>query len=288
MKYNKKILSLVLILALSFILVSCDIILDSEDSKMPTTDLKVHFIDVGQGDSILIQHSEKTILIDGGDRRYGDTVVGYLNNNGVEHIDIVISTHPHADHIGGLIEVLNRLTVDEVIDPGVIHTTKTFEDYLTLIDQKEIIFTQGRAGMSRELAEGMKMEILHPTKPSPRHLNDASIVVRITFGDISFMFTGDAENPSELQMLERNNDFSSQILKVGHHGSSTSTSDEFLQKVSPEIAIIMVGEGNSYGHPHKETLEKLGELNIDVYRTDINGTIVITTDGTEYQIDTQK
>ena len=285
---NRKILSLILIIGLSLIMVSCEIILYEDTVVMPDSQMKVHFMDVGQGDSILIQHKDQNILIDGGDRGAGPGIVQYLESLNVNHLHIVISTHPHADHIGGLIEVLKQLTVEEVIDPGIVHTTKTFEDYLTLIDEKDIKFTEGRAGTTRQLGEGLKMDILHPVNPSSSHLNDASIVVRITFGEVSFMFTGDAEKTSEAEILERGKSLNSQILKMGHHGSSTSTSEDFLNKVSPEIAIIMVGAENRYGHPHKEILETLENNHIEVYRTDLHGTIIITTNGTDYQVETKK
>ncbi|HHU63743.1 MAG TPA: MBL fold metallo-hydrolase [Clostridiales bacterium] len=244
--------------------------------------LKVHFIDVGQGDCIFIQTPTQNILIDGGER--GNAVVDYLKAEGVNELDMVIATHPHSDHIGGLINVIESIEVKEVVDPAVVHTSKTFEDYLTLIDKKNIKFTQGRAGMKKELGDGAVIEILHPTKPSKKHLNDASIVAKLTFGDISFMFTGDAEQYSEEQVLGKNYNLSSTVLKVGHHGSSTSSSTAFLEAVSPEVAVIMVGEDNDYGHPHDEVLERLAEEGTEVYRTDVHGTVVITTDGRTYDV----
>lgn len=207
---------------------------------------------------------------------------------GIDKLDVVIGTHPHADHIGGLIDVIRELTVKEVIDPGVIHTTKTFEEYLTLIDEKDITFTEGRAGMRRDLGDGVIFEILHPQNPSSQHLNDASVVVRITYGDISFLFAGDAEEASELEMIQRSHDLKSTVLKTGHHGSSTSTSRSFLDAVNPEIAVIMCAEGNTYGHPHAQTLQRLIDSGIDVYRTDISGNIVITTDGSTYRVSAGK
>ena len=248
--------------------------------------LIVHFIDVGQGDAILIQTPEKSILIDAGER--GEVVVNYLKAQGVNSLDLVIGTHPHADHIGGLINVLQSIPVREVIDPGIVHTTKTFEDYLTLIDQKDITFTVAQADMTRDLDGGVNMQILHPSFPSALHLNDASVVVKVTFGQVSFMFTGDAEQASETQILIRNYDLNSTILKVGHHGSRTSTSTAFLSAVSPEAAIIMCGTGNTYGHPHEETLAKLVNASVNIYRTDMHGTIVVTTNGQRYDINVKE
>lgn len=252
-----------------------------------TGTLKVHFIDVGQGDAIFIRTPTKNILIDGGER--GDLVVNYLKANAITHLDLVIGTHPHSDHIGGLVTVLQSITVKEVIDPGIIHTSKTFEDYLTLIDEKNIRFTEGRAGNYRDLGDGAILEILHPAIPSSSHLNDASIVTKITFGQVSFMLTGDAEEASEQAILFQSRLSSkSTILKVGHHGSHSSTTQPFLDAVNPEVAVIMCGKDNTYGHPHEETLTKLSQASIDIYRTDIHGTIVITTDGQVYDINVKQ
>lgn len=254
-------------------------------SPAPSGQLKVHFIDVGQGDSILIQAPSAVILIDGGPRAAGQKVVDYLKQAGISSIDLVISTHPHEDHIGGLISVLESFPIKEVIDPAVAHTTKTFEDYLTLIDEKDIIFTEGRAGMSRDLGGGARMEILHPVSPSSEHLNNASVVARLTFRETSFLFTGDAEEEAEAEILRRGASLKSTVLKAGHHGSRTSSTKEFLQAVAPEVAVIMYGAGNPYGHPHEETLEKLAEAGVQVYRTDLDGTVVIITDGNSCSVE---
>jgi len=246
--------------------------------------LAVHFIDVGQGDSIFIQTSSHHVLIDGGDR--GHTVPNYLKARGADTIHIMIGTHAHADHIGGLINVMQELTVEEVIDPAVVHTTRTFEDYLTMIDQKDIIFTEGRAGMQRTIGNGKQLEILHPEHPSSNHLNNSSIVVKVTYGDISFLFTGDAEAAAEQEMLTRSGQsLTSTVLKVGHHGSRTSTTPAFLSAVDPEVSVITAGAGNRYGHPHEEVLTRLSHNQVDIYRTDIHGNIIVSTDGANYHID---
>ncbi len=244
--------------------------------------LEVHFIDVGQGDSILIKTPQKNILIDGGNR--GTTALNYIRNQGVNALDFIISTHPHADHIGGLINVIQSIQVGEVIDPAVPHTTKTFEEYITLIDQKGIWFTEGRAGMKWDVGGGATIHILHPTSPSQSDLNNASIVVRLTFGEVSFLFAGDAESAAESQILNRGYELNSTILKVGHHGSKTSTTQAFLKAVKPEAAIIMCGKTNAYGHPHQDILNKLSAANVEIYRTDLHGSIVVVTDGDTYSI----
>lgn len=249
----------------------------------PLATIRVHFIDVGQGDSVLIQAPSSNILIDGGERNSG--VVDYLNSIGIKELDMVIGTHAHADHIGGLIDVLNSFKVREVIDPGAIHTTRTFEEYLMTIDKLNIKFTEGRAGMVRDLGDEVKLEILHPAHVNTDKVNNTSIVTRLTYGKVSFLFTGDAEVEAEEEILSRDQNIKSTILKVGHHGSNTSTSSEFLRKVSPEVAVIMVGN-NEYGHPHREVLDRLRLT--DVYRTDLHGNIVITTNGDEYEVKTEK
>lgn len=260
-----------------------------EEPAPPTTPtglMTVHFIDVGQGDAILIQTPSQNVLIDGGER--GNTVIDYLKKQSVKNLDLVIGTHPHSDHIGGLINVLQTIPVKEVIDPGVVHTTKTFEDYLTLIDEKDVVFTEGRAGMSRDLGDGATLQVLHPSSPPGSHLNDASIVTKITFGQVSFMLSGDAEESSEKEILNRGYNLRSTILKVGHHGSRTSTTSSILNAVSPEVAVIMAGKGNTYGHPHDDTLAKLDNAGVKIYRTDVHGTIVITTDGQRYEVNVKE
>lgn len=267
---------------------------ESEDDLVPCEseltiygEVLVHFIDVGQGDSILIQTPEKNILIDAGERTAGEVVVEYLQNLDITYLDMIISTHPHSDHIGGLINVINNISIGEVIDPAVPHTTQTYEDYLVLIDQKNIKFTEGKAGISRDLGGGALMQIVHPSSPSVSDLNNASIVVRLTFGDISFIFSGDAENKAENEILLRDYNLSATVLKVGHHGSRTSTSASYLSAISPKVAVISCGKDNTYGHPHEETLKLLEDAGVDVYRTDTNGTVVIKTDGQDIDVETQ-
>lgn len=263
---------------------------DNEEERAPLSQgsLAVYFIDVGQGDAILIQAPAAAVLIDGGPRAAGRKVVEYLKQAGISGIDLVISTHPHEDHIGGLISVLKAFPVGEVIDPAVVHTTRTFEEYLTLIDEKDIKFTEGRAGMSRELGGAAVLEILHPASPSAKHLNNASIVVRLTYGEVSFLFTGDAEKEAEAEMLKRGLNLAGTVLKIGHHGSRTSSTAEFLKAVAPEVAVIMCGKDNLYGHPHEETLKKLADAGVEIYRTDLHGTIVVTTDGQAYDVNIER
>lgn len=257
------------------------------EKTTPAGQLTVHFIDVGQGDSILIQTPSQNILIDGGPKAAGSSVVSYIKGQGVSKLNLVIGTHPHEDHIGGLVAVLQSIPVTEVIDSAVPHTTKTYEDYLNIIESKNIRFTDGRAGAVRDLGGGASMQIVHPSSPSASDLNNASVVARIVFGQISFLFSGDAESAAESQILGRGAAIASTILKVGHHGSRTSTSQSYLDAVKPKAAVIMCGAGNSYGHPHEETLAKLAAAGVEIYRTDQHGTIIISTDGQTYTVNKQ-
>ncbi|MGE5593269.1 MAG: MBL fold metallo-hydrolase [Betaproteobacteria bacterium] len=249
--------------------------------------LRVHFIDVGQGDAVLVEApSGKTMLIDGGPPESSDRLVGYLRAHDVSKLDVVVSTHPHADHIGGLIEVLRKFRVGLVVDSGKVHTTATYERFLTLIDEKGIEFRLGRTGGSIDLGPGVDVRILSPVEPLPENVNDCSVVMKLRFGAISFLFTGDAERDAEDAMLRRGADLDATVLKVAHHGSGTSSKPWFLEEVKPAIAVILVGVGNPFGHPHQMTLLNLAEHTDRVYRTDTNGDVVVVTDGTTFQVNT--
>jgi beta-lactamase superfamily II metal-dependent hydrolase len=261
----------------------------SPEPVLPTISqsiLTVHFIDVGQGDSILIQTNDKNMLIDAGDNRAGSTVVSYLKDNGVTELDAVVATHAHADHIGGMVTVLNNFKVNRFIDSGNPHTTKTYENLLIAIDEKDIPFSLAEAGQTIDLDPAVTIDILNPGKLTGK-LNDDSVVLKLTYGDVSFLITGDSETHAEKKMIAAGFDVESDILKVAHHGSKSSTSYDFLQKVNPEICIIMVGADNRYGHPHQEIIDRLNLFGCEVYRTDLDGDIVVKTDGKEYTIETQ-
>ncbi len=254
-----------------------------------SADLTVHFIDVGQGDAILLQHQEgDTVLIDGGDRfaSIEEKLISYLTKAGVERFDAIIATHPHADHIGGLPAVIENFPVDAIYDSGRVHTSQTYENYLMLIDEKDIPFKTPRRGDKIEL-DNLTFDIVHPGENVEEYsLNDASITAHLQYGQISFIFTGDIEESAEREIVETGIDIKSTVLKVAHHGSRTSTNDYFLEAVNPEVAIIQVGENNRFSHPAPEVKNRLQENNIDIYRNDLNGDIVINTDGETYTIET--
>jgi len=259
---------------------------DGQDEiTLPAENLKVHFLAVGQADSILVQSGEHFMLIDAGNNNDAGFVVNYLKKLGVNKLDYVVGTHPHEDHIGGLDAIIDTFDVGKVLMPKVTTTTKTFEDVLKAIKKKGLKITAPVPGSTWEIGSA-KVEVLAPNSKSYDSLNNYSIVLKVTYGENVFLFTGDAEAVSEGEMLEKNYELAADVLKVGHHGSSTSTTDAFLKKVSPDYAVISVGKDNKYGHPHQETLAKLVKKDVKVYRTDEQGTIVFSSDGQLLSVET--
>lgn len=247
-------------------------------------ELQIQYLDVGQADASLIRlPNGQTMLIDAGGNATADRLVEYLKDQGIEKIDFLIGTHPHEDHIGGLDAVIDAFDIGQIYLPKVadsqVPTTKTYEDVLTAIDKKGLKVNQGKAGVTLFQSDGLSAALLAPNSDSYSGLNSYSIVVMLTYGEKKFLFMGDAEADSEKEILERFGDVKADVLKCGHHGSSTSTTKAFLAAVSPEYAVISCGRDNSYGHPHQETLEALDESNVIVYRTDQQHTIVASCDG---------
>ena len=242
--------------------------------------LTVHYIDVGQGDSILAGLDGHYMLIDAGENDQADTVVSYLKQAGVTSLDYVIGTHPHSDHIGGLDKVIDEFSVGKVILPPVEHTTRTFEDVLNSVSNKGLKITKPVPGSTYTLGSA-SFTIVAPVKDYGNDLNNWSVGIRLTYGSNSFLMCGDAESQAESDMLERGMPLKADVLKAGHHGSSTSTSSGFLKAVSPSYVVIQCGKDNSYGHPHKETMEKLEKAGCQVLRTDEYGTITASSDGTQ-------
>ena len=247
-------------------------------------ELCVSFIDVGQGDSEFIElPNGETLLIDAGTNETGADVVNYIESLGYSSIDYVVGTHPHEDHIGGLDDVIRTFDVESVYMPKVTADTKTFEDVLDAVDEKGLTINTAKAGVTLVDGDRLSVKMLAPVLDEYDNTNDYSAVIKVVYGDTSFLFTGDAEEYAESLIT---GDVSADVLKVGHHGSSTSTGEAFLQRVSPSYAVISCGFDNSYGHPHIETMEKLGSLGIPVLRTDEMGTVVAESDGTEINIKT--
>jgi len=259
---------------------------DCEADLYQSDSLSVHFIDVGQADSILVKTDTSAMLIDGGNAEDGNKVVNYLRKQGVNKIDYLVGTHPHEDHIGGLEDVLTSFPVSKVIMPEVTHNTATYESLLKALIRKEQKVTKAKAGLKFQLGSGVYCQVLSPINDSYDEINNYSAVIKLTYGDTSFLFTGDAEGPVEHQLLSKGVDLKANVLKVAHHGSRHSTSYAFLQAVSPDYAVITVGADNKYGFPHEETLRKLKGTTI--YRTDLHGTVVFTSDGTSIAVKKEK
>ena len=237
--------------------------------------LNVYYFDVGQADSILLENNGKYMLIDAGNNADGEPLVEYFNDLGIESFEYVIATHAHEDHIGGMDDVINNFEVKNFYMPDVVTTSKTFENLLGALESRSVAFQTPEIG-SLFVFGGCKFEVLHVGTESD-DLNDTSIVVRGLYGNNSFIFMGDATSNVEEKLLNDNID--SDVLKVGHHGSKYSSTVSFLKKVTPQYAIISVGKNNSYGHPHDVTFSKLNDVGAKIYRTDEDGTIIVSSDG---------
>ncbi|SER04820.1 Metal-dependent hydrolase, beta-lactamase superfamily II [Virgibacillus subterraneus] len=251
------------------------------------TEMDVHFIDVGQGDSILIQTpSDKNILIDGGPPEAGKKVVGFLEDHNVEKIDLLIATHPDIDHIGGLTHVMKSFEVDRIIDSGKLYSTKTYAKYISQILKQRIPIEIAKQNALIQIDPFFKVRILN-THTGNKDNNDSSIALKISFKEIDFLLMGDVEKEQEKKLSKKYN-LQSEIIKVAHHGSNTSTTSDFLDKVNPELAILTYSKKNDYGHPVDRVIENLINVNAAIYSTAIFGDITISTDGESYLIETEK
>lgn len=257
------------------------------DSSTMTGDLQVHYIDAGQADATLLQHEHEgtpyTILFDAGDWNKTD-VVSYLHTQNFSTIDLIIISHPHADHIGQLPQIMEEFDVDEVWFSGNTTSSNTYQQAAEAVLKSDADYYEPSAGESFQVGS-LEIDVLHPSSLTGG-LNEDSISLRMEYGDISFIFTGDADKQAEKQMLQQTNHIQAQIVQLGHHGSNTSTDKQFIQEVQPEVAIYSAGAGNSYGHPHQETLDTLEAQQVDIYGTDVHGTVIVTTDGETYEVAT--
>lgn len=278
-----------LLLAMVLLIVGCTqagtekMVTVSKEGEVDGDLMKVHFLNVGQGDSIFIQSPNgKTMLIDGGVKGEGKQIVEYLRSQGVKKLNYVVATHPDADHIGGLISVLNSISIDYFVDSGKVHTSQTYEEMITLVDQKNIDFIVPAIGDTLKFDDAVQVDVLYADETADDN-NDASIVLKLTYNDVSFLLTGDAGVHVEKMMMD-NVDVKATVLKAGHHGSNTSSSTEFLQAVKPEVAVLSYGQDNKYGHPHYEVTSALQQIGSKIYGTAESGHIIVETDGKKYNV----
>lgn len=243
--------------------------------------LKVYYFDVGQADSILIQNGKHSMLIDAGNNEDGPKLVNYFKKLGINHFDYVVATHAHEDHVGGMDDIINNFDIDNFMMPDMLTTTKTFEEVLDALTTKGLKYEAPKEDSSFKLGDASITVISALSGASD--LNDSSIVLKLVYGNHSFMFMGDASSSVEKKILDKN--IESSVLKVGHHGSEYSTSKAFLNKVKPSYAIISVGKNNVYNHPNKVVLQRLSKMGVNTYRTDEYGTILITVNGNEEILD---
>jgi competence protein ComEC len=247
----------------------------------------ITFLDVGQGDSTLIKCDNKALLIDAGPNSSADALVKTLKSTQTTQFDYILASHPHEDHIGGMDSIIRNFAVEQIIMPKVSTTTQTFVDLLQVCREKNVTIVEPVPGRTFKIGSAL-CTILAPNKATYEELNDYSIVLRIEYGDISAILMGDAGAVSEQEILAINYYLKSNILKVAHHGSNSSTTDEFLNAVSPEYAVISVGRNNDYEQPHQETIARLVSKGIKIYRTDLNGEIIFSSNGTNFEIRTGK
>lgn len=250
-------------------------------------DLQVHFLDVGQGDCTVILCGGEAMVVDGGPRSAADYVYSYIRNTlRLEHIDYVISTHPHVDHVSGLSSVLNAAPVDLLLTPVLEWDSKAFSDMMKYADRQGTPVVIPQEGDTLSLG-GATVTVLHcwPEAVDYGRTNDSSIVIRIDYGETSFLITGDAEDWSEYMMIDSGMDLKADVLRIAHHGSNNATTAEFLRVVQPACAVISVGKDNTYGHPHTGVLARLTKAGAQVLRTDVLGTIVMVSDGKEIKVE---
>ncbi|MFN2453210.1 MAG: ComEC/Rec2 family competence protein [Pyrinomonadaceae bacterium] len=257
-------------------------------------ELQVHVLDVGQGDSILIiSPTGKTVLVDAGVPGSGKAILAAMNRYNVQSIDLFIATHAHADHIGAADEVIRAVPTRAVLDSGVTNTTKNYQDFLEAVKRSNAAFIQAEPGKNFDLGGGAFINVLAPIKPfftasqlrsGGNEPNANSVVARLDYGDFSLLLTGDAEAQTEERMMSKDENLAAKILKVGHHGSKYATSEQFLQRVKPEVAVISDGAQNRYGHPSQDALDRLRAAHVKIYRTDLQGEITITSKGKGYEI----
>ena len=255
-------------------------------AQSATGEITVHFIDVGQADSALIICEGATMLIDGGNAADSSLIYAYLQDHGITHLNYIVATHAHEDHVGGLAGALNYATVDIALCPVTEYDSRAFNSFVKYLDEQGVSITVPAHGDTFMLG-GAEVLIVGPVNQSDSP-NNTSIVMKITYGEISFLFTGDAERVEEMEILDAGYDVSATVLKVGHHGSNTSSSYQWIYYVNPRYAVVSCGRNNPYGHPHEEVMSRLRDADIETYRTDMQGHIVCMSDGRSVSFSTEK
>lgn len=282
MKKRLKVLFFTLLLA---ILTTSCLINISNDNNHPVAvnlqdELKVHFIDVGQADCIFIElPNNEEVLIDAGNTGDAETIINYIENLNIDDIEYFIITHPHEDHMGSAAEIINNISIEKVYVPDITADTKFYRNTMAAVENNDVILIKAKAGLTILETPEISFKVLAPSSMYYSEMNEYSLVTKLIYNDSSFLFTGDAESVSELEMIRKGYDLDSDLLKVGHHGGRTSSSMDFLNAVTPEYAVIPSEKDNSYGHPHKETLQRLTTIGSKIYRMDELSTIVATSDG---------
>lgn len=293
-KYRKKVLILIIVYIITITGFNSDY-LDLSNLSLPTFSssevvvlpegtAKLTFIDVGQGDSSLIQTDKYDILIDAGESSYGDDVVKKLKELGVDDIEYLVATHPHSDHIGGIPEVLENFEVENFVMPNVAHTTKTYEKMLDLVSEKNINVIVPYQGQYLFDDNGAKLKVISPEVKNDDNLNNYSICLKFDFGNTRAIYTGDAEAKIEEIIINSGESLQCDVYQVGHHGSVTSNSQEFINALQPQISIISCAKNNDYGHPHKEIIDRLNAINSQIYITYELSDIEILTDGNNIEV----
>lgn len=276
-------LFIMLFLALAYVLYSR---LEQMEAPPEGSSFEVHFIDVGQADAALVICDGRYMLIDGGNAEDSDLIYAYLERHGARHLDCMVASHAHEDHIGGLSGALNYATVDTAFSPVTDYNTKVFQDMVKYLGEQGKSLTVPVPGEKFDLGSA-KVEILGPVREYDE-TNNTSIVLRVDYGETSFLFTGDMETSAEEDLMDYGGNLQATVLKAGHHGSSTSTGYRFLREVMPQYAVISVGEGNKYGHPSDEVLSRFRDAGTQVYRTDMQGHIIAVSDGKTVAFQTEK
>jgi competence protein ComEC len=271
----KKLLTLFLLLCLVLGCLGCT----QPAQQQPSGQFIVHFIDLGQSDSILLEYEGHYALIDGGYAETSDKLLEYLEKEGVEKLDLVVSTHMHGDHIGGLPAVLEAYQVERLWHSRQTYYSDAFDKLLYYADQQDTLVEKPVVSQIQLLGD-VYLELLGPLQKSYTDINNSSLVIMASYGKNRFLFTGDMRHEAEKELMDAGTDLKADVLKVGHHGSYTSTSYLFLRTVQPDYAVIQCGRDNEYGHPHSEPMSRLRDADVDIYRNDLLGTVIACSDGT--------